>query len=166
MVIAATAIAAIIQLRHLRAGNQLQTLLTIMHMWNSSEMQQNILYCRQVLPERLADPEFLALFAKPGLNRAEHRELLVADFFEQLGSYVKYGLLNDVVWLDAAAPQMVVLWQSLAPAINKMRESVGDSAYENFEVLAVRSQLWLDRHPDGNYPKGLPRMRTLMENRQ
>lgn len=161
VVIAATAIAAIVQLRHLRAGNQLSMLITIMQMWNSSEMQEHIMFARETLPGKLGDPGFLAPFALRRLSRIEHPELLVADFFEQIGCYVKHGLMDESAWLDVASPQVTTCWDAIEPAIYKMREGFGDSAYENFEYLAVRARIWSKRHPHGAYPKGTPRMAVL-----
>ncbi len=165
IVIAATAIAAIVQLRHMRAGNELLMLVNLMNIWNSLEMQQRIMYVRQEIPAKLQDPAYLDLFATGRLTRADHQELLVSDFFEQIGSYVKHRLMDESTWLDVAAPQILAVWDAMEPAFRKMRERFGDSSYENFEFLAVRAQLWLQRYPDGNYPKGVARMADLRAKR-
>src|SRR5215472_3008813 len=84
VVIAATAVAALVQLRHMRAGNQLNALLTLMEMWETPEMQGHIRYAHTTLQEKIKDPAFLTEFGSPGLSRADHPELLVADFWEQI----------------------------------------------------------------------------------
>jgi hypothetical protein len=161
VVIGATAIAALVQLRHLRASNQLHALLTLMKMWNDPELHQHISYIRGPFQERLKDPSFLAEFELGKTSRSDHPELLAADFWEQVGTFMKYGLMDEASWLDAASSQIINSWNGLEPAITAMRLRSGPSAYENFEYAAVRATLWVRRLPDGNYPAGLPRMRQL-----
>lgn len=161
IVIALTAIAALIQLRHLRANNQMNILLTLMQMWNDADMQEHIRYMRGPLQEKLKDARFLEEFGSRSPTRGEHPELLVADFWEQIGSFMKYGLMDENSWLDIAASQVTSAWDSLRPAIASMRIKRGPAAYENFEYAAVRAELWMRRHPDGSYPRSMPRMDGL-----
>jgi hypothetical protein len=161
IVIAATAAAALVQLRHMRTGNQLNALLTLMQMWDTPDMQTHIQYSRTALQERFKDPKFLAQYAEGGLSRAEHPEMLVADYWEQIGTFMKYSLVDERSWLDISAPQVLRSWDDLWPAIAAQRATFGVSAFENFEYVAVRAKLWLARYPDGVYPPNLPRMAQL-----
>ena len=161
VVIAATAIAALVQLRHLRNSNELNALLTLMEMWQEPGMQEHIKYTRTTLREKLQDPEYLSQYNKFGLSRVEHPEMLVADFWEQIGTFMKHQLFDESAWLDIAAAQAARSWADLEPIIRTMQAAGGPSAYENFEYLAVRATLWQARHPLGAYPAGLPRMREL-----
>ena len=161
VVIAATAIAALIQLRHMRTGNQLNALLTMLEMWATPEMQGHIRYASTTLQEKIKDPKYLALYEVPGLSRADHPELLVADFWEQIGTFTKYGLIDERSWLDIAASQITSAWNSLEPVIRSGRRTTGPSMFENFEYLAVRAELWIRRSPEGYYPRRTPRMEQL-----
>jgi hypothetical protein len=161
VVIAATAVAALIQLRHLRASTQLNALLTLMKMWNSPDLQEHIGYLRGEFQDSLKDPAFLEQFARVSIARSEHPELLVADFWEQVGAFMKYGLVDEASWLDIAATQVTNAWDQFEPAVKAMRQCAGPASFENFEFAAVRARLWLDRHPQGSWPPGLPRMDRL-----
>jgi hypothetical protein len=161
VVIAATAIAALIQLRHMRAGNQLNALLTLLEMWDKPEMQSHIRYMRTTLQEKIKDPKFLAAYEEAGLSRADHPELLVADFWEQIGTFMKYGLIDERSWFDIASAQIGRSWRDLEPVVLAARGTRGPSAFENFEYLAVRAELWVRRSPEGYYPKRMPRMAQL-----
>jgi hypothetical protein len=160
-VIGATAIAALIQLRHLRASNQLNALLTLMTLWQAPELQEHIRYLRGELQEKMKDPKFLADFSKGTVSRAEHPELLVADFWEQVGAFMKYDLMDERSWLDVAAPQVCSAWDRIQPIVRTLRHVTGPATFENFEYAAVRGRLWLNRYPGGNYPAGTPRMEEL-----
>jgi len=161
VVIAATAIAALIQLRHLRASNQLNTLLTLMRMWQAPDLQEHMGYVRGELQGKFKDPEFMAAYAAGSLSRSEHRELLVGDFFEQVGSFMKLGLMDEESWLDVAGVQVYIMWQLLAPVIQAIRDVRGPTAFDNFEYGAVRAKLWSEKHPQGTYPSATPRMEQL-----
>jgi hypothetical protein len=161
-VIAATAIAAIVQLRHLRASNQMNALLALMELWQSPEMQRYFQYTYSELPNKLKDPEFLDDYGGGPMRRADHPELMVADFWEQIGTFAKHGLLQEASWLDAASSQVLRSWQIMEPLIAARRKKDGSrAAFENFEYLAVRAALWTLRYPDGNWRRGLPRMADL-----
>lgn len=161
VVIAATAIAALVQLRHLHAGNQLNVLLTLMQMWDTPDMQGHIKYMRTEFQEKAKDPKFLEEFKLSGLSRADHPELLVADFWEQIGTFMKYHLVDERAWLDIAGMQVLRAWSDLAPAVAAMRVRAGPSAFENFEYCAVRARLWMRANPNGCYPASMPRMAQL-----
>lgn len=160
-VIAATAIAALVQLRHLRAGNQLNVLLTLMKMWDTPDMQGHIKYMRTEFQEKAKDPKFLEEFKLSGVSRVDHPELLVADFWEQIGTFMKYQLVDERAWLDIAGTQVLRAWRDLAPAVAAMRARAGLSAFENFEYCAVRARLWMRANPNGCYPASMPRMAQL-----
>ena len=162
VVIAATAVAALIQLRHLRASNQLNALLTVMRLWQSPELQEQIGYARGELQKKIHDPAYLAEFAtRNSVSRSEHRELLVCDLWEQVGAFMKHGLMDERSLLDVAAPQIYGSWDSLEPVLNSMRAAIGPSVYENFEYAAVRARLWVQKYPDGFYPANTPRMEQV-----
>ena len=161
VVIAATAIAALIQLRHLRASNQLNTLLTLMRMWQAADLQEHMGYVRGELQQKFKDPNFMAEFAQRPISRSEHRELLVADYCEQIGAFMKFGLMDEESWLDVAGAQVYAMWQLLEPIIKAMREVRGPTAFDNFEYAAVRARLWFKKYPLGTYPSGTPRMEQL-----
>lgn len=160
VVIAATAIAAVIQLRHFRASNQMNALLTLLQVWESPEMREHYRFLFSELPKKLEDPSFRAEL-EGRTSRAQHPELAVADFWEQIGTYAKYGLIDEESWLDIASRTAVRTWHALEPVITIQRKRSGLMAWENFEYIAVRGQQWITSHPNGAYPRGLPRMAEM-----
>jgi hypothetical protein len=155
-----TAVAAIVQLRHLRSNTSLQGLTMVLQDWQKPEMQAWIRYVRLELPEKLKDPTFCDEFRRR-LDRVHHPELHVCDYWEQCGTYIKYGMIDRLTFLDSSCATIVRLWESIYPAIVIMRERGGPSVYENFEYLAVLSKQWIDAHPNGAYPANMPRWDKL-----
>jgi hypothetical protein len=158
VVFVVTAIAAVVQLRHLRSNTSLQGLTMVLQDWQKPEMQAWIRYVRLELPEKLKDPAFCDEFRGAARrDRTRHPELHVCDYWEQCGTYIKYGMIDRLTFLDSSCTTIVTLWQCVYPAVVIMRERGGPSVYENFEFLAVLSKQWIAAHPNGAYPANMPR---------
>ena len=153
VVIAVAAVAAVIQLRHLRASNQLSALLTILHYSQDPEEQERRAYVLNDLEKRLDDAEFRRSLMRCPVDLGTHAELWVCDFFEQVGNYVKRGLIDEDAYLDTACDFVESMWEKLEPVILVMRRTRDETLYDNFEYLTARSRLWIERHPRGNYPQ-------------
>jgi hypothetical protein len=161
MVVGAASVAAIIQLNHLRTSNQLNALLGILNQWNLPAVQEALAELLAI-PEKMSDPLYVASLKGPGaIDRVTHREFLALDLWEQIGTYCKYGLIDERILLDITSSQVGSCWRRAEPAIALLRQRAGLSAFENFEYLAVRAKLWERRCPDGTYPRRLPRMSDL-----
>jgi len=161
-VIAATAIAAVVQLRHLRATNQLSALVTILQDWQKPQMQAWVRFVREEMPDRLEDREYLGSLGDKRADRDLHPWLHLCDYYEQLGAYIKFGLVDRRSFLDLGGANVVDFYRTMRPAIERARVLRGsDAAFENFEYLAVISLQWLKRHPQGTYPAGAPRFSEL-----
>jgi len=152
LVIAATAIAALIQLRHLRVSNQLQGLLAILSLPFEPVLQESFEFVSHDLEDRLRDPAFRHELEKPTVDRKIHKEMRVLDYYERLGSIVKNGLMPEELYFDNSTPEQY--WKLLSQVIAIRRRTRGHVVYDNFEYLVSRSRAYDRRHPDGNYPRG------------
>jgi hypothetical protein len=162
IVIAATAIAAIIQLRHLRASNQLSALLEILDQWNKPHLQAAYARFLRDLPAKLADNDYRKRLESPqSQDRESHPEFLIFDLWEQVGTYAKYGLVDERILLDIVSAQVTNAWRLGWPVIEILRRRSGPATFENFEYLAVRATFFHKQFADGAYPKGMPRMDDL-----
>ncbi len=160
IVVAATAIAAIRQIRHLREQNTLAGLLNVLEDWRDPEFQQWLAFVHLELPKKLDDPAFMDELDGP-VDRGRHPELHICDWYEQVGSFLKHGLLSELVMMDVSANSCYTIWSSIEPVITRMRRTRGDSLYENFEYMAARGVLFQRAHPHGCYPKDTPRIAEL-----
>lgn len=157
LVIVITATAAFIQLRHLRVNNQLQALLAILRMPLEPALSEAFDFVLSEFAEKMRDPQFRAdLVDTRPPDRRLHKEMRVCDYYERLGSCIKFGLIAEELYFDNSSPDR--FWTILEPAIVLYRKNRGPSAYENFEYLVVRSRAWDLRHPNGNYPRNAPRL--------
>lgn len=157
VVIALTAAAALIQLRHIGRNNQLESIIALRALRDSPSLDAAFEFVAGELARRLEDPQFgreLENASHP--DRTVHLELLVCDYFEKIGGYIKLGLISPDIFLEYGNPERY--WNLCAPAIAHYRRKRRPATYENFEYLTVISQDWDRRHPDGNYPRGVRRL--------
>lgn len=160
VVIAVTAIAAVVQLRHIRSANQLTGALHITERFRSEEIQGATRFIYDQLPARLRDPAYRAELMFPGSpDRRAHPELFVADLFEQAGSYIKHGMLDAPQFLDFAGSYARNMWQQLREVVALRRAATNDAAqYENFEYMAALADDYSGAHGGGTYPRGARRL--------
>jgi hypothetical protein len=161
VVVAVAAVAAFRQLRHLRSQTAMAALLKILEDWRDPDMRRVLAYVRMELPKKIREPGFLDSLDAAPVDRGAHPELELCDWYEQLGSYLKYGVVDEAMLLDVGGSSANALWALLEPVIVRMRRTRSDALYENFEYLAVRGALFDRAHPDGCYPRDTPRMADL-----
>lgn len=158
VVLTAAAIAALIQLRHMRTANQLQAFIDIYNRANAPEMMKLFDFVLLELPDVLRkDPEYVGRVVRREVPSSES-PLRVAFWFDEVGIALRQELVAaDVVFqIGASAFATVTAWTAMQPLIEALRKR-SRASFLHFEYAAVRAQQWLDAHPDGDYPKGTPR---------
>lgn len=127
--------------------------------YRSPDMQAAMRFVHEQLHERLKDPQYRAELIGPDPDRRTHPELQVADMFEQIGSYVKYGMIGGKPFTDLGGSLVRNMWDGTKDAIALRRfGSNSSSMYENFEYLAALANEFQQKYPDGNYPRGVQRL--------
>ncbi len=163
VVIAATAIAAIVQLRHTRGSNQIAALSELRETMESREFAAASQFVRAELASKLRDAAFRYQIANRNARTDEYGALiakmsLLGNVYEAMGLLVKTGLVEQALVMEMWSKNVLNDWERLAPYIAIRRRATGDGLYENFEYLAVLAQDWVAAHPKGTYPAGLPRL--------
>jgi len=157
VVIAATAIVAIIQLRHVRASNQIAAVLQIGEAIEEESAQSARRFIRDELEGWLHDSEFRKSLRAVPIGTAARPIVLLGNHYERLGLFVKRGIIDSDLACDLWSAQVTGDWDRMAPALAIIRRSQGTSVFENFEYFVEESDRWLARNPQGSYPKNRPR---------
>ena len=158
VVIGASAFAALIQLRHMRAGNQLEALLALQRDFQRPDLQSALRYVQGQLAQKLEDPAYRRELEMTGfVDSSAHPELVVCNWFSEIGTLVKHGLVAEAPFMDLFARLIVHCWAHVASAVAIMRRTRGDFQYHAFEYLAVRAARWVDAHPHGSMPRSFQR---------
>ncbi|MGA8475578.1 MAG: hypothetical protein WB681_10940 [Candidatus Cybelea sp.] len=162
VVIAATAIAAIVQLRHARS-NHIAALNELRETTEVPDFQSALYFVQGELSAKLQDPAFRYQIATRSARTDETRPLFakinaIGNYYENLGVLVKTGLIDKEPVLQLWSGIVAQSWENLAPIAAIARRGRGDLVWENFEYLAVLACDWAAAHPKGTYPAGVRRI--------
>ena len=163
VVIAATAIAAIVQLRHARSSNHIVALNELRETTETPDFQAALYFVQGELSAKLQDPAFRYQIATRSATNDETRPLFakinaIGNYYENLGVLVKTGLVDREPVLQLWAGIVEQSWGHLAPIAAIARRGRGDLVWENFEYLTVLARDWAAAHPKGTYPAGVCRI--------
>lgn len=157
LVIAATAIAALIQLRHMRVNNQLEGLLSVLARVEDSNFNRWVTAAQRQLPNLLADPEYRQSIIEGTFDR-DVAWLNLANSYDWVGSLVKNRLIPIDAFLDVYSYRVIQAWKVIEPVAALVRPHAGDSMWENFEYLYVKAEDWEGTYgAHGTYPKHVRR---------
>ena len=163
VVIAATAIAALVQLRHARGSNQIVALNELQDASHTPQYEAAEHVVRTELEHKLKEPEFRYQARHRAARTPESRAFMaklqtVGNFYENMGLLVKSGLVDKALAMDTWSGQVPGDWERMAPYVAMLRRELGDALWENFEYLTVLAEDWIAAHPKGAYPAGVRRI--------
>jgi hypothetical protein len=158
VVIAATAIAAIVQLTHLRAQNQLTGLLTVLARVEDPQFNEWVDGARDMVKLRLPDPSYRRSVLDGSYERKNNPWLNLANSYDWVGSLVKHKLIPEEALLDVYSGRVIQAWEIIEGIVPLVRKRAGQAVWENFEYLVVQARQWNVQHATGAYPKGVPRL--------
>ncbi|HEY8320994.1 MAG TPA: hypothetical protein VIG46_04275 [Candidatus Baltobacteraceae bacterium] len=159
LVVAGTAIAALVQLRHMRAANQITALMHCRETMEAAETRRTLGFIAHELPKRLADPAELQRIAVfPPVDPDYLAVATLGNLLESIGTLVKRGMIDKDITCDYWAAVISLAWKRTAPITFAARKAIGnDALWENFEYLATVAEDYHARHPS-SYPPGARRM--------
>lgn len=162
LVIAATAIAALGQLRHMRGSNQIQALTECREVLESEPFASAMRYVQGELPRLIEDRQFRERLDLRPLPADLAQITVVANFFESMGAFVKHDIIDETIAGDLWANIVLINWSALQPVIAILRRQIGDVLWENFEYLVTLCEDYRSRNPQGTYPRGV-RRKTIID---
>jgi len=168
LIIAATAIAAMVQLRHLRASNQIAGQLALRQVLLGDEFMTALGRMRDEIPPLLSDPGFRAyvhdfhVHSIPDANERYESAyacvLTVGRNLENVGNMIRNGLTDRRIFLEQYVNLVTLAWDVAEPLIKIRREAThSDADFEDFEYLTVLARRWATG-VRSVYPKDLPRI--------
>ncbi|MBV8669680.1 MAG: hypothetical protein JOZ28_10745, partial [Candidatus Eremiobacteraeota bacterium] len=124
IVITATAIAALMQLRHMRAANQIVTWQQFASAYEGTEFRQAFDFVRTELSKRLEDPAFRQELREGRTERTKHPEITICNLFDQWGLYYRSGAIDRTGFMRVNAGVVVSFWKRLAPVVALLSDPV------------------------------------------
>lgn len=162
IIIAASAIAAVIQLRHMRAGNAITGFLGFMDRWASPEARAITNYVfSEELQKKIADPAYRQeILSTRMVDRLRNPEFQFLDVWESLGMFVKLGYFAEDAVMESGGGVALRAWEALMPVVALSRQALGPQMFDNFEYVVSRARLWEAKYPDGYWPHRTPHLAT------
>ena len=167
VVIAATAIAAVVQLRHARSSNHIAALNELRETQESAHFREASDFVNATLPAKLQDPAFRYQLLVPRARTDDVQPLLaklttIGNYYEGMGVLVRTGMVDLTLVMEMFCDLIDGAWNRIAPATAIYRRR-SRGVYENFEYLAIMAEDWAAAHPDGTYPPGIRRKEVVDE---
>lgn len=156
IVIAASAVAALLQLRHMRGSNQIAALTECRETLESEAFQEARYFVQRQLPDVLKDSEIQRKLVEEAFPKELRHAQYVANFFESMGAFVRFNIIDRTIACDLWSTVVLASWEALSPVTRVLRHR-DPGVWENFEYLAVLSKQFIERTPS-SYPPGMPRM--------
>ena len=110
----------------------------------------------------MENPEFVAGLERIPVDRKEHPEFHLAELYEEIGSFVRSGLIDEKLFLQGHWYNVLLYWKLLQTAVAVGRKH-RPYIFENFEYLARRANRWVEAHPGGDYPSSERRLLPTVE---
>jgi len=151
VIIATTAIVALVQLRHLRASNQIQGQLAINALIQSDQFwdaQMKI----EGLSAMLNDPTFAWAFRQrlseelpPEVVAMRRAARVVGSNLENIGNMIRNGLTEKGLFIEQFGNVVSEAWNLLEPYARVRRQlEENDAVWEDFEYLTMLSREWME----------------------
>lgn len=159
VVIAATGVIAMVQLRHLRAANQALVMHNLFNEYEGPEYRDAFHFVRVDLANRLADPDFRRELRSGVTDRVKHPEIIILNFMEQMAALYRYGAMDRAIFLQSFSTVVVGFWDRLEPVIALMADPThGNLIFQHFESMALDARRWVREHPHGKFALGAERI--------
>jgi len=136
LVLIATVVMAGRQIQLLRRSTQLDGLIRILDEMSDPAVLGSYRFVLEQLSAKMQDPAFRQSVIDGKAAESTHPYLPILQYFEKVGSFVKFGLLEpDTVYCQAGAPA-VKAWDALKEVVAYDRARVGPGTWDGFEMLA------------------------------
>lgn len=135
------------QVEHLRRSTQLDGTMHIFAELSTPEFRAARLFVENELAARMQDERFREELRLPlqALDEGIHKEILIAQVFEKIGTYARHGLLDTVLISDYCGPLIREMWQKLdSLGYFAFRRLSNPYSSENFEFLYDAAMDWYD----------------------
>ncbi len=138
-------ISVFLALRQLRLSNRTSQLAgpqAVSSHFNNADFEGWFKFVLTELPIKMADHSFRESLRSNPVDRNVHPEVKLADWYEEVGIYAKYGVVSERPLIEILRGGPDTAWEALRATVSLYREIWGPSYYRNFEHLAKRSRIF------------------------
>lgn len=161
VVIAASAIAALLQLRHLGRSNQIAAFDELRQTMESADFRKALNFVLHDLSARFSEANAAATteeIRRHGLQGELDAVRLVANMGESMGLFVRSGMVDKFIACQLWAAIISRSWDHIVPVTRILRSEVDPAIWVNFEYMAALSKQYKESGAGRDYPTGFPRL--------
>lgn len=159
LIIGVSAVIAMIQLRHMRAGNELEAVLSLERDFRNDELQVALRYVQADLPQKLHDRAYRGELERRGfIDHRAHPEIIVCNWCNTMGTLLRHRLVGEATFMALFARLIAYYWDALEPVVAIMQRARGSTQYDDFEYLALRAKHWLSQSDSSEFPNDVVRV--------
>ena len=137
----------------LRRSTQLDGVFKVLRELNNVKYVESRRFVLHELEDRLKDPQFRRDIEHGATDESVHKEIATLGIFEEIGAYVKFGLVDaDTIYCQAGS-RAVGCWQKLQPVVELARKRGGPGVWDSYEALVAGTKQYYRRaHPEFAHP--------------
>jgi hypothetical protein len=135
------------QLAHLRSSTQLDGTMKVFAQLEEPEFRAALRFVELDLPVRMREARFVEYLslASAALDEHDHKEIVVLQTFEKVGTYARHGMLDTVLIADYCGPLIREMWHRFESCgYIELRRRGNPYVYENFEYLYDAAMAWYE----------------------
>ena len=158
LVITATAIVALLQLRHMRSSNQIAAVTSMNETLQSEKFTAARRFVAEQLPKLIADRAVRNKLGAEIFPSELEAARDVGNFFDVMGAFVKLDIIDRNLACDLWDGVVFRSWKNLEPVALIRRKVSYAGTWCDFEYLAVLCERSLSTRQGDYYPRGVPRI--------
>ena len=144
-IIAVTAIAAFLQLRHFRNANDIVVYLRLIDQMDTAASAEARSLLMPIAQRIAADPDYLRRLQDPTFFPEDFMPIgLLLRSLEHISVLVTKGGIAEHLILAEYAETFVDIWENVYPAVVERRVAFGPHTARAFEHLAMRARHYID----------------------
>jgi hypothetical protein len=134
-----------VQLEHSRKSNDLLGAMSIFAKLEDPRFVDAYHFVVNDLERRLQDEAYRRELMDFGVSDERHKELVVLRTMENVGGYVRYGLIEGDIIYDCNYPEIVGCWEALREVVAAHRRAFGTNFWINYEFLYDAAKAWAQK---------------------
>jgi hypothetical protein len=129
------------QLEQLQRATQLEGTMKIFEVLRGPQFQEAWRFLSTDFERRMKDEEFRSEAERiSGVDVTLHKERFVMRTYEEIGTYVRHGLLSGKPFFDYGGAVLVDAWERLSDVVAAHRRRGGENYWMNFEYLYIQAK--------------------------
>ncbi len=133
------------QLKQLKRATQLEGTMRIFEVLRGPQFAEALHFVSTEFAERMKDERFRDEAERAGVDVSVHKERFVMRTYEEIGTYVRYGLLSGEPFFEYGGGVVIDAWDRLSDVVAASRSHGNAQLWVNFEYLSDHARTYFTK---------------------